>query len=557
MCGIVGIYSFDSKELREKQASKVLLKQYHRGPDNTSLLSCDDVTLGHNRLSIIDLSTEANQPFVSGCGRYVVVFNGEIYNYLELKSELEYDFRTSSDTEVLLASYIKYGVKCISKFNGMFAFAIYDKLEKTLFCARDRIGEKPFVYSAIDSGFYFASELAALFSLGIFSDEIDEIGVAYSNLRNFLHIPEPYTKYKSIRRLEPAHAMIIKDKKVVKKWCYWSPNMEYDENITKDEVFNVVNNAVKIRERSDVEIATLLSGGVDSSIISSLMVSHGLKPMAFSLKADDEELSRAIKIAKILGLELKTFEYKREAQKELYDRMVKIYGEEVRLLPLTHAARLYEQISSQGIKVVMSGIGADEIFYGYDNSRKQLIFSDIIKFVEILPNTFLQILEKICSKSNDLKLLFELARVKNNNRKGYLYQKEALQKGFLNFNYNLLLDFWSQKVNTKNYIDVSNWLGLIIENAHSITISADLPPMMYGIEARAPFLDVNVVELAFRIDAHKKVGKSINGQNRNKFILKQAFEKIIPNEILYASKKGFGYGIQVGRQEENLFFKKG
>ena len=205
----------------------------------------------------------------------------------------------------------------------------------------------------------------------------------------------------------------------------------------------------------------------------------------------------------------------------------------------------------------MSGIGADEIFYGYDNARKQLIFSDIIKFVDILPNTFLQILEKICSKSSDLKLLFELARVKNNNRKGYLYQKEALQKGFLNFNYSLLLDFWAQKVNTKNYIDVSNWLGLIIENAHSITISSDLPPMMYGIEARAPFLDVNVVELAFRIDAHKKVGKSINGQNRNKLILKQAFEKIIPNEILYASKKGFGYGIQVGRQEENLFFKKG
>ena len=557
MCGIVGICSFDTQDLREQQVAKILQRQHHRGPDNTSLLTCDDVTLGHNRLAIIDLSNEANQPFVSSCGRYVVVFNGEIYNYLELKDELEYDFKTSSDTEVLLASYIKYGVECLSKFNGMFAFAIYDKLEKTLFCARDRIGKKPFVYSIVDSGFYFASELAALFSLGIFSDEIDEIGVAYSNLRNYLHIPEPYTKYKSIRRLEPAHAMIVKNKKIVKKWCYWSPNMEYDKNISKDEVFYAIDNAVRLRERADVEIATLLSGGVDSSAITALMARHGLKPRAFTLKADNEEFLRAAKVAKMLNVELEVFEYDRKVQKAMYDKMVKIYGEEVRLLPLTHAARLYEQISERGIKVVMSGIGADEIFYGYDNVKKQLLFSDIIKFVEILPNSFLRILEKICSKSEDLRLLFELARVKNKNRKGYLYQKEALQKGFLNFDYSYLLDFWAQKVNTKSYIDMSNWLGLISENAHSITISSDLPPMMYGIEARAPFLDVNVIELGFKINAHKKVGKNISGQNTNKLILKQAFEEILPNEILYASKKGFGYGIQLGRQEEKLFFKKG
>ena len=199
MCGIVGIWSKNSIETQESYVDTILKKQYHRGPDNNSKITIDDITFGHNRLAIIDLNVNANQPFMSNCGRYSVVFNGEIYNYLELKRELDYEFVTHSDTEVLLASYIKYGEKCIDKFNGMFAFALYDQKEKTLFCARDRIGKKPFVYSEHHSGFYFASELSALFSIGIFDDTPDEIGIAYSYLRNFRHIPEPYTRYKSIR----------------------------------------------------------------------------------------------------------------------------------------------------------------------------------------------------------------------------------------------------------------------------------------------------------------------------------------------------------------------
>ncbi len=176
MCGIVGVWSKNSIVVQESHVDKILEKQYHRGPDNSSKITVDDVTLGHNRLAIIDLNANANQPFISNCGRYSVVFNGEIYNYLELN----YEFKTHSDTEVLLASYIKYG----EKFNGM--FALYDKEEKILFCARDRIGKKPFIYSEHLSGFYFASELAALFSIGIF----DDIGIAYSHLRNFLHIQD-------------------------------------------------------------------------------------------------------------------------------------------------------------------------------------------------------------------------------------------------------------------------------------------------------------------------------------------------------------------------------
>lgn len=543
MCGLAGIWSKNNIETQESYLEIILDKQSHRGPDNRSKVTIDDITLGHNRLAILDLSPKANQPFVSNCGRYCLVYNGEIYNYLELKQELNYEFKTSSDSEVLLASYIKYGVKCIEKFNGMFAFALYDNIEKTLFCARDRIGKKPFVYSEDPSGFFFSSELSALFSIGVFADTADEIGKAYSQLRNYLHIPEPYTKYKNIRRLEPAHAILVRDKKIFKKWCYWAPSFDYDDRITKDDVYNIINDAVRVRERSDVEIATLLSGGVDSSIITGLMVKHGLQPKAYSLKADDEEIRRAQRVAKLFGVPLKVFNYDKGLQDKLYQKMVDIYGEEVRLLPLTHAARLYEQISKENVKVVMSGIGADEIFYGYEGANKQLLFSDIVKILEFLPNAFLKTFEKIFSITTNLKLMFELAQIENLYRKGYLYNKEAKEKGFIDFDYNILIDFWATKIKTNNYIDVSNWVGLMSENAHSITITSDLPSMMYGIETRAPFLDYRVIEMAFKIDAHRKIEKKNNRAN-NKLILKEAFLELLPYDILFAKKKGFGYSIK-------------
>lgn len=543
MCGIVGIWSTYGQEVQERYVDDILKLQQHRGPDFTGRTTIDSVTLGHNRLAIIDLHVNAHQPFFSSCGRYGIVFNGEIYNYIELKKELDYPFSTSSDTEVLLACFIAYGEQCLEKLNGMFAFAIYDKQERALFCARDRIGEKPFVYTSDAQGFYFASELAALFSLGIFSDACDEIGIAYSYLRNFRHIPEPYTRYKAIKRLEPAHAMWIKDRRIVKKWCYWSLNMEPKQAITPQQIRWLVDDAIRLRERSDVEVAALLSGGVDSSIIVGAMVKHGLCPKAFTLKADDEECQRAKEVADLFGVKLKIFDYDKNLQETLHARMTDIYGEEVRLLPLTHAARLYHQISQENIKVVMSGIGADELFYGYDGANKQQLFSDIVRCLEILPSKLLHTFEKIFPKNSDARVLFELAQQTNEKRKGYLYAQEAKEKGLPENIFNTLIDFWADKVCTQSYIDMSHWIGLMCENAHSITISSDLPAMMFGIECRAPFLDHRVVEMAFAIESHRKIGR-LDGRANNKLILKKAFEDLLPQKILYAPKKGFGYGLQ-------------
>lgn len=544
MCGITGIWSKTlSQPEREYYVDRVLDKQHHRGPDNRSKLSLNTLTLGHNRLSIIDLTERANQPLVSNCGRYYIVFNGEIYNYQELKSDLNYEFRTTSDTEVLLASYLQYGTDCLEKLNGMFSFAIYDRELDILFMARDRIGEKPLLYSEHETGFYFASELTALYSTGVFSDEQDIIGLTYRQLRNFRHVPEPYTQYKQIRRLEPAHAIIVKNGRIEKKWCYWSPNFDYDASITTQDVYHIIDDSIRIRERADVEIATLLSGGVDSSIVTGLMVKHGLRPNAYCLKADDEELGRAKQVAQLFDVPLNVFEYDEALQAKLYKKLVEIYGEDIYLLPLTHAARLYQQIAQNGIKVVMTGIGADEIFYGYDGANRQLLFSDIVKMLEIIPKPLLSLFTKVFSSSSELKQLFELASIHNLHRKGHLYRQEAIEKKFSGHDYNTLIDFWADKVRTNSYIDISNWIGLMTENAHSITISSDLPSMMFGIETRAPFLDHRVIEMAFNIDAHRKISK-LNKHPNNKLILKQAFEDLVPNSILYAKKKGFGYSLK-------------
>ncbi len=548
MCGIAGIWSNFDLVTQEKMVDIILKNQKHRGPDHTGKLTVDGITFGHNRLAIIDLSKRANQPLVSNCGRYVIVFNGEIFNYIELREELSdyYDFKTNSDTEVLLACFIKYGVDCLSKLNGMFAFAIYDKLEKILFCARDRIGEKPFVYSEHPTGFYFASELGALYSTGVFSNEPDEIGIAYSYLRNFRHIPEPFTRYKEIRRLEPAHAIIVKNKKIVRKWCYWKPVLEYDSTITEDDILSLLDDAVRLRERADVDVAVLMSGGVDSSAVASLMVQHGLRPKAFTLKADDEELNRAIKVADLLNIPIEVYKYDKGLEKKLKEEMFRIYGEEVRS-PISHLAALCNLISKKGIKVVLSGIGGDELFYGYSGAGRQLLFSFIIRLLEILPQKVLVSFEKIFSSNRNLKLIFELAQIENYKRKGYLYRKEAISKGLLNFDYGYLLDYWAQLVKeSKFYIDISHWLGLITENAHSITIAADLPGMMFGVEIRSPFLDHRLVELAFKINACKKVS-IIRGHTHNKLILKRALREILPMDILYAKKKGLGYGLHANQ----------
>lgn len=542
MCGLFAIWA-DKYDVRMTAAKKAVKIQAHRGPDHQQIDDYGQITFAHNRLSIIDISVDANQPISSRCGMYSIIFNGEIYNYLELRSETDYEYRTSSDTEVILALYIKHGTDCLKYLNGMFAFAIYDRTRNLIFCARDRVGEKPLLYSEAANIFMIASELPAIASSGLLKLSEDPIGISYSTLRNLRHIPEPYTKYREIRRLEPAHAMIIKDKKIVKKWCYWSFDTKCESSITREDVASIIEDSVRIRERADVEVGALLSGGVDSSIICGLMAKHGLYPNAYTLHSDEEELSRAKYVSQLFKIPLHIINFSEVEQQAMRKNFASTYGEEVRLTSLGHAGQLYSRIRDDNIKVVMTGVGADEIFFGYDGTRRQLIFSDLLTLVEKLPTFWLEKFSSLFRSHSSLELLWSMARLENSKRKGFLYNREALRKGYGDeFDYGAIFEYWANLFPFENYIESSNFMGLILENAHSITISSDLVPMHFSVEARAPFLDHRVIELGFKIQAKYKTSSYI-GKVNNKRILKEAFSTLLPPEILYAKKKGFGYAL--------------
>ncbi len=280
MCGIVGIYKLDNSNINESELKNFANSLKHRGPDGEGIYINDDknLGLGHKRLSILDTASRANQPMFYGQDRYVIVFNGEIYNFLELKSELQdlgYKFKTTGDTEVILASFTEWGEACQSKFNGMWAFAIWDNINKSLFLSRDRFGVKPLYYLNNDDKFFFASELKAFMFLH--KKNIPEFN--YSNFiyesRNYANNAYPLTEdtfLKNVKELNPSYQLKIDTRKNIelKKWWSTIDNLieipkNYDDQIEKFKI--LFFDACKLRIRSDVEVATSLSGGMDSSSV--------------------------------------------------------------------------------------------------------------------------------------------------------------------------------------------------------------------------------------------------------------------------------------------------
>lgn len=286
MCAIAGILS--SSHVNPNALQQMILLQRHRGPDGSGVWLSKDgkVGLGHQRLSIIDLSSNAKQPFLSTDRKQILVFNGEIYNYLELRKELQtlgYQFLSQSDSEVLLISYIHWGHRCLEKFNGMFAFAIWDENKKELFCARDRFGEKPFYYSSWQGGFAFSSEVKALLVLKEVNDSIDT-DVLFSNISETENRTDALEKtfFQGINQILPSHAMTVSLKEngscSQKVWNYWQINrtnrkpygsQKMEE--ASEEFFELLKSSVALRLRSDVAVGSSLSGGLDSSSVVSLI----------------------------------------------------------------------------------------------------------------------------------------------------------------------------------------------------------------------------------------------------------------------------------------------
>ncbi len=530
MCGILGyIGNFDQLHL-----FKGLEKIAHRGPDGSGTFFHDQVALGHRRLSIIDLSDNAKQPF-EVLNRFVIVFNGEIYNYLELKKELGvegFNFKSSSDTEVLLYAYVKWGKSFVNKLNGMWALAIYDKQDGSLFLSRDRMGKKPLFYTLSNSGIVFSSEMKGLYPF------LDQVNINYevasgAMTNSFGYESTEHCLIKGIFRFPAAHnASFINSE--LKFERYWDPEkikIEIPDDYQKQkEIFReLFLDACKIRMRSDVTIGTALSGGLDSSAVICAMAhlsktntdsSHAQKDWQHAFVAafpgtslDETKYARMVTD----HIQVKADFIEIDPLKDIESIFYKTYlFEEIYYAPVIPFIQLYEKIKSNRVTVSIDGHGADELFGGYP-------FDMDAALVDSLPNLkkFADVLESINNVSG---------KSKNSD-----YQNK-LKYALLN-KYPILRKF-SENLNLVPKKEQFDFLNSTLFSSTFTTIlptllrNYDRYSMMNGVEIRMPFLDYRIVEFAFSIPYSSKVRHGFS-----KAIIRDAMSDIMPREIAYRKDK--------------------
>jgi len=378
MCGILGLVHRHA-EFRPSLSAQLVSNLAHRGPDDAGTFSDDHVQFGHTRLSIIDLTDSGHQPMLSREGRYVVTYNGEIYNYLELRAELEAlgaSFISHSDTEVLLAAYHAWGRDCVKRFVGMFAFVIWDPQEQMVFVARDRCGEKPLFYQFNDKQFTFASELKGL--LPLLTERPALNPVAVDQYLHYQYVPEPTTLLQGIHKLPAGHSMVIR----LADWraepqLYWSVEeaaVPVDTSIDKAAILAQVRegleSAVKMTLRADVPVGIALSGGIDSGAIAAFAQKNTPQPMhAFCVgypgRPHYDERAQARELATTLGMIVHEVELPVDSFVDFFPELVSIMDEPIADPAAFGHYSVPKAAADQGIKVLLSGIGGDELFWGY------------------------------------------------------------------------------------------------------------------------------------------------------------------------------------------------
>lgn len=549
MCGINGFNFNDVHLIKQMNES---LK--HRGPDGSSYYNCDILTLGHTRLSIIDLSELATQPMTYEFDnqKYIIVFNGEIYNYLEIKNRLlktgKYTFTSTSDTEVLIASYIEWGEKCIHEFNGMWAFAIYNVQNSRLFLSRDRLGVKPLYYFSKNGKFVFSSELKGIFEhknlfevsqSAISSDSVD----LYFSLG---YIPAPFTIFSEIAKLEGGWNMNVDllSGEIISKYKYYIFPVS-DPTFSKEELIlegkNLLIDSVKLRMRSDVDVGAFLSGGLDSTSIVSVMSSFTdiEKLHTFSIGFDEIKYdeTKYINIAKDYFntnhhhhiFDEDDFAQNIEKYSHFFDEPFADYS--------ALAGLKVSQLASMHSKVVLSGDGGDEVFGGYPIYNVGVVFDKLIQLpcslrkilystINLMPirSHWIIKLQELIELSLSEKKYFYAKLLQNQRYKPKIYQEWTLKnlEEALNFGNNSMpegLRIFDLLFNTLS----NNYLTKV-----------DRTSMANSIEVRSPFLDYRFVEYSQKIPSFLKVNFK-----ETKILMKSIISNLIPEEILFREKMGF------------------
>ena len=551
MCGIVGFIgkNKESKKIIESMTNKLI----HRGPDDFGYYVDEFCALGHRRLSIIDLNT-GKQPITDG--KYTIVFNGEIYNYLELKEELKkkYKFKTKTDTEVILKGYEEWGADVLKKLRGMFAIAIWDEQKKELFLARDQWGIKPLYYYRNNDTFMFASEIKALLEHPDFKKEFN--GEILSAYLCFNSVPTEESFFKGVFKLKPGYYLLYKSGRIDIERFF---KLEFDETKQDEDelvnkIKNVMEDSVEHHKIADVEVGSFLSSGVDSSYVVSLLKPNKTFTASFESKYSKyDEIKYAKDLSDKLGIENKSYiitkeEYLKEFPKIMY------YMDEPLADPSAIALYFVAKEASKYVKVVTSGEGADELFCGYGDYREEvdhawynkipypirhlvsMLFSHY-KFQEIKGINFLyrkgQRLENYFI--GDGKVYTDQEANKIVKLKNQIRTKEITKPYY---------DEYKDSSNTvkRQVIDFYFWL------INDYLTAVDRNTMMFSLEARTPFLDKEVFKVASTMDLSAKVNKETT-----KVALRKAAKDVIPNSNYKKPKLGFPVPLREWIREDELY----
>ena len=561
MCGIVGIVRNDKRDVDQALLARMCTAIRHRGPDDDGFYLNGAVGLGMRRLAIIDLKS-GQQPIHNQDRTAWIVFNGEIYNYRELRDQLEklgHTFYTNSDTEAIVHAYDQYGADCPKHLRGMFAFAIWDERTEELFLARDRVGKKPLLYAQANGQFIFGSEFSALLQHPDIGKDINP--EALHHYLSFMCVPAPLTAYRAIKKLEPGHTLRYR-RGEIKIERYWQPDFSKKINISEEEAgeraIEVLRDAVKVRLMSEVPLGAFLSGGIDSSAVVALMSEESSEPVkTFSIgfeEQDYSELHHARRVAEHVGADHHEFIVRPDAL-EVLPILVEHYGEpfaDSSAIPTYYVARE----TRKHVTVALNGDGGDESFAGYERyaamrfaevyHRIPAVVRDTVmrQAIELLPSS-----ETKRSRVRDVKRFVQaaslpkverylrLVSVFDSGAKQDLYSEDFRQQTQSAATVNLLGP-WFARANGSGVVDAALLADIMTYLPNDLLVKVDIATMAVSLEARSPFLDHHVMEFAASLPEKLK----LRGLT-TKYLLKRILRKLLPAENLDRRKMGFGVPI--------------
>lgn len=558
MCGIAGILSLSGQPPDQALLRGMNGRLAHRGPDDEGYHFNGRLALAQRRLSIIDLQT-GQQPLANEDGTVWVTFNGEIYNFQELRRRLEaqgHRFQTASDTEVIVHAYEQHGPDCVQHFRGMFAFAVWDARQQTLFLARDRVGKKPLYYAWVGGSLLFASELQALLSHSGLRREVDPAAVdAYLT---YGYIPAPRTIFRDVFKLPPAHHLTVRGTDRPRPECYWQleygPKLELSEPAAAEQFLDLLREAVRLRMIADVPLGALLSGGIDSSLVVALMSQASSQPVrTFSIGFAEEEFNE-LPYARLVARQYGTEHHElmvRPSALDILPMLVRHYGEpfaDSSAIPSYHVARL----TRQHVKVALNGDGGDECFAGYERYRGMALAEyyqkipgrNLIGYLgTLLPESLPR-----RSRLGQAKRFLQAANLPRESR--YLrwvsyFTSEHKQRLYsAAFRAELAGQYaedWLaqqfQEANRPGLDPLDHVLAVDVRSylPYDLLVKMDIATMACSLEARSPFLDHHVMEFAARLPTSLKLRRT-----SLKHLLKRVAGQLLPPQTYQRRKMGFG-----------------